>query len=206
MESESSTPHPNRSVEARAGGAPRFDLIDIVQTLTRRRRFIILVTVGALTIGALAYFAGKKKYKASAEVFIANPLFADRAYIFPSVGVPTIDYFGGEDMIDKAIVIGASESTLEEVARRNNLAKVYGLDTTTRKGRGKLLNMVGDLLMLKRSEYGNIKISYTDTDPQRAADVANTAVQVLEDVYYNFYSSKRGQRYCNAYRQSGLYA
>ena len=185
--------HSHNNPETRAHTTPRFDLIDVVQTLARRGRFIVLVTLAAVAVGTLAYFFGKKTFKATAEVFIANPVYADRAYIYPAVGVPTIDYFGGEDMIDKAIAISTAESTLEEVARRTGLAKAYEMDTTTLKGRAKLLRLIGDLLVLKRSEYGNLKISYTDKDPVRAATVANAAVQVLEDVYYKFYSSKRGE-------------
>lgn len=187
---ESSYTHPETRP---VGAAPRFDLIDVVQTLVRRRRFIILVTVAALIVGAIAHFVSKKKYKATAEVFLSNPLLGDRSYVFPSVGVPAIDYFGGEDMIDKAMVIGSADNTLEELARRHGLAKAYGIDTTTRKGRTKLLKTLADLLVLKRTEYGNMRVSYTDTDPQRAADVANSAVQVLENAYYRFYSAKRGQ-------------
>ncbi len=187
---ESSHTQPQTSA---GSGSPRFDLIDVVQTLVHRRRFILLVTVAALVVGALTHFVSKKKYKATTEVFLSNPLLNDRSYVFPSVGVPAIDYFGGEDMIDKAMVIGSSENTLEELARQHNLAKAYGIDTITLKGRAKLVKTMDEQLLLKRTEYGNLRVSYTDTDPRRAADVANSAVEAIEGGYHRFYSAKRRQ-------------
>ena len=83
---------------------PRFDLVDIVHTLRQRRRFIFIVMALTILVGVLFTFIRTKKYEAEAEFFLSNPLFADRNYLFRSHDMHFVDFFAGDDDIDKIIV------------------------------------------------------------------------------------------------------
>jgi len=180
--------------ETRHGsGVPRFDLVDIAQTLRRRRRTLLLCTLLALVGGALAYFLTPRKWSAMAEVLVANPLYADRNHIFPTQQVHLIDYFADEEAIDKAMVVGLSDRARGEVIARLRLDSVYKIDASTRKGQDKLARRYKGAYELKRTEYGNLTVAYTDTDPERAAQVANEAVAVLGEIFHQYYSGKREQ-------------
>ncbi len=171
---------------------PRFDLIDIAQALQRRRRFILIVAILAAAGGALAYFLTPKRYKASADVFINNPQYADRNSIFAQGQTQFIDKFGDEENVDKALVIGKSELARVLITQRAKLAQAYGIDTTTRAGMARLSKVFRKNFEMKRMEFQNVVVSYTDTDPDRAANVADLAVRVIEEIYHGYYATMQG--------------
>lgn len=171
---------------------PRFDLVDIAQTLKRRGIFILIVTLLAAGVGALFFFMSPTRYKATSEFFVANPQYADRNNTFTKEQTSYIDYFGDEEDIDKALVIGNSELARQLIIQRNKLAAAYKLDTAKAGDMAKLSKMYRKNLDIKRTEYRSVKVSYTDTDPDRAANVCNSVVYTIEELYHGYYSRMRG--------------
>src|SRR5690606_20723896 len=94
---------------------PRFDLVDIIRIIERRRRFVITVTLISVALGLLFYFVRQKKYKAEAAFFVSNPLYADRSTMFGNADSRYTDYFGGEDDIDRVIALAGSDTIVMEV-------------------------------------------------------------------------------------------
>src|SRR5690606_20823244 len=117
---------------------PRFDLVDIAKTLQKRSRYILIITIAATAVGAVLHFLLPKKYEATAELFVANPLYADRGNIFRNRNAEFINYFGNEDDIDKVIAIAKSDLARKIILEKQDLAKVYGFDTSKKDDRMKL--------------------------------------------------------------------
>jgi uncharacterized protein involved in exopolysaccharide biosynthesis len=174
---------------------PRFDLVDIAKALKKRARFILIVTIAAAITGAVFYLVSEKKYQGRAEFFVSNPLYSDRNNVFRTFESQFIDYFGDEDDIDKVLAIAKSEVVRARVIETLDLGKVYKLDTSNVKDMIKLTNRFKKSYDFKRSEYQNVEISYTDTDPQIAANVANGTVRVIEEVYRGYYNNIRQNVY-----------
>ena len=174
---------------------PRFDLVDIVHTLRQRRRFIFIVMALTILVGVLFTFIRTKKYEAEAEFFLSNPLFADRNYLFRSHDMHFVDFFAGDDDIDKIIVTAESDLVKDQVMKNLNLAAAYKIDTTKPEERNKLRNMYKKRLNIKRTEYRHLVLKYTDTDPDRAAAVANEHIRVTEATYRNYYNTIKGYAY-----------
>ena len=170
---------------------PRFDLIDMVQTAYRRRRFIILVTLAAAAVGAVGHLVGKKKYKATSEFIVANPMYSDRNHFYRVNTDRYVDYFAGEDDIDRVIAIAQSDAVKNEVVRRRGLFAKYKLDSTKRDDVFKLSQLWKKHLSVMRTEYKNMEISFTDEDPEVAAAVANETVNVVEEIYRGYYMNIR---------------
>lgn len=170
---------------------PRFDLIDVVQTIRQRRRFVISVTVIAALLGAAFYLLKKKKYEAKTEFLVANPLYADRNNIFRTVDAKFVDYIGGDDDLDRVTVIGESDTVKMAVIRSQHLAEAYKIDTTKPKELQKLKELFKNSFDIKRTEYKDVILTYTDTDPLRAANVANASVQEIEQTFRGYYNNMR---------------
>jgi hypothetical protein len=183
--------HSNDPHVTSSESATRFDLIDIVQTLQRKWRTVLLLTLLAAVLGAVTYFLTAKKYKASAEIFVTNPQYADRNRLFADQQTYFIDYFADENTNDRALVIAKSDNAKSQIIYRNKLNEVYGLDTSKRSDEAALGKRFKGAYEAKRTEYGSLLISFTDKDPERAANVANDAVQVIESIFHNFFSEMR---------------
>lgn len=169
----------------------RFDLIDIAQTLQRRKGFIFLIAILAAVLGAAAWLLGTRKYKAYASVLVANPLYSDRNNLFRNDKVTFVDYFGREDDIDKVLAVAKSDQTHGIIINYMQLAKTYKLDTSKEDDRVELSTRFKKSFDTKRTEYQNVEISYTDPDPKLAADLANNAVRLIDEIYSGYYNGLR---------------
>jgi uncharacterized protein involved in exopolysaccharide biosynthesis len=174
---------------------PRFDLVDIAQTIRNRRRFIIGITVAAAVLGTVFYLLQKKTYKASSEFIVSNPQYADRANLFRTTEARFIDYFAGEDDIDRVIAIAKSDLVKNQVIDNMHLFEAHKLDPNKPKDAEKMSGIFKKNFDVNRTEYKNMEISYVDEDPKRAADVTNEAVRVIELTYRNYYNNLKGRIY-----------
>ena len=94
-----------------------FDLVDIIRTLQKKRRFIIIMTLVAIVLGCLFLAIRHKKYKGAATFFVNNPLYGDRSTLFRSEEMRYVDYFGGDDEVDKIMALANSDTVRDRIIR-----------------------------------------------------------------------------------------
>ena len=102
-----------------------------------------------------------------------------------------MDYFGREDDIDKVLAVAKSDQTKGVIVNQMELAKKYGYDTSKEKDRVELSTRFSKSLEVKRTEYQNVEVTYTDPDPRLAANVTNNAVRIIDEIYTGYYNSLR---------------
>lgn len=167
---------------------PYFDLVDIIRAIQKHRRFIIIVTVVAAILGGLFFAVRKKKYKAEAKFLVTNPLYGDRNYLFRNRDTRFIDYFGGDDDLDKVTALAGSDTVRDRIIRNCQFQEVYKSDINDPKGHAYLMGIFNKSFNIKRTEYKDMEVSYIAYDAQTAANVANMSVQVLEEVFRSYYT------------------
>ena len=166
----------------------------IANNIYKHRRAIMIISIIADIAGAVFYWVGLRKYEATAEFIIRNPLYGDRNNLYSS-NDRTYDYFGNEEDIDKILLLSTSDIVQGQVIRNMNLSEAYKIDTTTRRGALDLEKKFNSNLRMIRTEFKGILLNYTDTDPERAAAVANETVRILEKEYGGFYKDMRQNVY-----------
>jgi uncharacterized protein involved in exopolysaccharide biosynthesis len=170
---------------------PSFDLVDVIRTVQKQKRFIIIITVIAVALGGVFLLVKKKKYKARAVFLVNNPLYGDRNTLFRSYETRYVDYFGGDDDLDKITAFANSDTVRDLVIRKCQFQEIYKQDINTPKGHAALMGIFDRNFNLKRSEYKDLEISYIAYDAQTAATVANTAFDVLEEMYRRYYTAMK---------------
>jgi uncharacterized protein involved in exopolysaccharide biosynthesis len=168
-----------------------FDLVDIIRTIQKRKGFIIIITVIAMALGGAFLLVKKKKYKAGTKFLVTNPLYGDRNTIFRAYESRWVDFFGGDDDLDKVIAFCNSDTVRERIIRNSQFQTVYNQDINDPKGFSSLMNIFKKNFNVKRSEYKDIEVSYVAYEPQTAANVSNMAVQVIEETYRSYYNSMK---------------
>ncbi|MCB0698487.1 MAG: hypothetical protein H6551_11480 [Chitinophagales bacterium] len=166
---------------------PRFDLVDIAQTLHKRRKMLLIAVIISALLGGLFYVVGQKKYKAEAEYIVSNPLYADRNNLFRTRDTRFVDYFGGDDDIDRILSIANSDTLRNAVLDKLNLWEVYKLDKSNPDDRLEMRERFQKHFKMERTEYTTAKVYYTDTDPDRAAEVVNLAMEICENIFRGYY-------------------
>ncbi|RYD52748.1 MAG: hypothetical protein EOP52_00955 [Sphingobacteriales bacterium] len=175
--------------ETLAAAPIRYDLLDIFQTLLRRRTFILVVTGLAFLIGLLVYLLTPPSYKANAEVILGNPMYSDRSRLF-SQGA-ALDYFAPEQINDRALAIANSDQVKREIIARNQLQTAYKVNMKKEGAMDNLLERFGKDFSVRRTEFGSILVSFKNKTPQLAAQVANSAVSVIEENFNKYISGLR---------------
>lgn len=170
---------------------PSFDLIDVVRTIQKQKRIIIIITLAAIGLGAIFFVAKRKKFKASAHFLVNNPLYGDRNTLFRNYEQRYVDYFGGDDDLDRVSALLGSDTVRDRIIRNCQFQVVYNADINTEKGHDFLMGVFNKNFNVKRTEYKEMEVSYIAYDSVTAANVANMAVKVCEESFRNYYTSMK---------------
>ncbi len=172
--------------------APSFNLVEIIRILLKQKRLIILITVLAVALGGVFMLVKKKKYKAEARFFVNNPLYGDRNTLFRTSEQRYVDYFGGDDDLDKITALGNSDTVMDRIIRNCDFDKIYKFgDMNNDTSHAMYMSTFEKNFTLKRTEYKDIVVSYTAYRPEDAANVANMSVKVLEETFRHYYTSMK---------------
>jgi tyrosine-protein kinase Etk/Wzc len=82
---------------------------------------------------------------------------------------------------------------VDYMVRRFHLYDVYGLDSTTQKGRAKVREYFRNLYTASKNKNDAIELSIEDTDPQRAANMANAARDKINEVAQRLIKSSQAR-------------
>jgi tyrosine-protein kinase Etk/Wzc len=161
---------------------PASSLMDFLSVITKHKkfisRFILLVTVLTTIIALLL----PKWYKSTASVFPAEKAdllgglegIASLAKSFSPA--KALSSLSGNSETDRYIAILKSSTVLNAVIQKFDLVHVY--DITSYPGEKTMKELLDNVDFTVENE-GNITITVYDKDPQRAADMANYFVEML---------------------------
>ncbi|MDX1651778.1 MAG: Wzz/FepE/Etk N-terminal domain-containing protein [Brumimicrobium sp.] len=128
--------------------------------------------------------------------FLMTVLYESNAIVFPAA-TSTVSYseqrnakanamdFGEEEHAEQLIQILQSSRIRHRIINDFDLAKVYEIDRNDENFNHKLGEAYQKHISFERTRYGSIDISVLDTDPERAAQIANRIVTLIDTVKNN---------------------
>lgn len=159
-------------------------ILDFFSVIAKWRRllmwFVLLTTATTIVIT----FLSPKWYKASARVFPAEqtslfPGLEGISSVARTFGVGgTLRSITGSNELDRYLAILKSESALMKVIERFDLTRLYEITSYPRE---KTLKELISNTEFEIEDEGGLSISVYDKDPERAANMANYFVQVLNE-------------------------
>lgn len=146
-----------------------------VKLLMRWKMQFIIVTV--IAVIAAAVFSSewfiKPRYKSSTTVYPAN--------IIP---------FSEESTTEQILQMLESNHIRDLVIKKFDLAKHYEVDTSAKDAQTQLIGQWKKFVSISKNEYESVDIEVTDTDPQRAADIANDILFQLDNKISSLHKEK----------------
>jgi uncharacterized protein involved in exopolysaccharide biosynthesis len=173
---------------------PGLNLPDLIVTVRKHKILILIISFVSAAAAAVFYLAGPRKYEGRTEFLIRNPLFGDRANLYNS-DQKIFDYFADEDDVNRILLLAESDIVRSQVIRNMRLDYIYKVDGATRKGQLTAERKYNKSLNVVRTEYKDVVLTFVDTDPERAAAVANEIVRVVDEVYSGYYKETRKLMY-----------
>lgn len=150
--------------------------LHVIDTLWKWRIHLLTVLLITGIVVSAVMLSKPNYYKAStifypASTSIQKPVFTEADQ--------NINYYGDDHDVDRMLSIATSGDTKWEIVEELNLRAHFSLgdeDEDTEK----LMKLFNKMYRVMKTEYDAVKIVFQDTDPKKAAEVANYARQKVD--------------------------
>lgn len=140
--------------------------------------FVLLCTLG----GALAALVLPKQYVSVATVVPANPLLADKTFLFGGNVQELNSVYGVEEDLDRLLATATLDGNLNFLADSFRLTEHYGITGKPEKAHTAAFKKIKKNSRIVKTETGSVKIYVWDTDRNLAAAMANALVAKTEQL------------------------
>jgi tyrosine-protein kinase Etk/Wzc len=161
------------------------DFLDYLFVLLKWKRFIIINVLAVTLLAMGVSFVLPKWYKATASVLppkepdMFGTLGAASSVLKGLSGGRTLKGLGQTQGAYNYFAILKSRTAMEAVVRRFDLINVYEIPDSSME---KAVKVLTENTMFETADDDNITIEVLDRDPQRAADMANFFVELLNEL------------------------
>lgn len=157
-----------------------------VELYQNRKRLLINFLIVAIVGGVVAFLL-PKWYKATTTILPPSQQFGGFSMSALQSALPmgALSFLGGGDETLTYVAILESYSAMEAVAKKFNLTELYEAEHIQ-----KTVTMLRSNVDIELSPEGTIIVEVYDTDPHRAADIANAFVFYLDSLNTNLKTKK----------------
>jgi LPS O-antigen subunit length determinant protein (WzzB/FepE family) len=147
-----------------------------------RKKLIIISSIAAVATAIIA--------------FLMTPLFLSTAIVFPAA-TSSVSFseqrnakassmdFGEEEQAEQLVQILQSSQIRNRVIEKFELMKHYEIDADDANKNYKLMKAYNNHISFTRTRFGSIQIDVLDRVPEKAADIANHIVDLIDSVKNN---------------------
>ncbi|MGM0503991.1 MAG: Wzz/FepE/Etk N-terminal domain-containing protein [Bacteroidota bacterium] len=159
-----------------------FNSMDIIRFIFNHKWPIITITVIAAIASVIVSLVITPKFKSSVIFYPKTQVAASHALTTSELIDPDdhIMNFGDEEATEQLIQTLYSEDIRFNIIEKFDLMHHYQIDADSEYPMTKLHEEYSDNIRFKRTEYMAVEIEVMDTDPQMAADIANTIAALLD--------------------------
>jgi uncharacterized protein involved in exopolysaccharide biosynthesis len=146
-----------------------------------KKRKILMITSGIVMVCSIVVS------------LLLTPVFRSTAVVFPAA-TSTVSFseqrnakaasmdFGEEEQAEQLVQILQSSRIRDKIVEQFDLMKHYNISPSDPNKHFKLVEKYNDHFLFVRTRYGSIQIDVLDREPQRAADMANKIVDLIDTV------------------------
>lgn len=160
-----------------------FDSSNLIIFLYKWRKPLLIVMLVAL-FGSWFFSSPwfiTPKFKSTVIMFPASSSSISQSLLNEQpIKGQDITAFGEDDQAEQLLQILHSNKIRDKIVRQFNLMKHYDIDSTSTLKYSILFKEYDDNITFRRTEFMAVQISVFDTDPQIAADIANTIASLLD--------------------------
>lgn len=158
-----------------------FNLLELIKIILKWKVPIVIFVLIAAIGGVVVSLLLDNYYKSKSIFYPTNLSITDRQMLFSeATGDMLPSYFGNRQDVERVLTITKSDPLIDYMVNKFNLHKVYDIDTTNEDWRFRVKREFKSNFTAKKTKLGAVKISILDTDPQRAAKMVNSMVNVID--------------------------
>lgn len=160
------------------GQDQNFNSNELIAFLWSKRKLLLIVTAIALVSSVIVSMLMTPYYMSRAVVFPTKSNSVD----FNSNGRNSVVEFGDEADAERLLQVLISPEIRDSLTQKHNLYAHYDIDTNAYQAKYKFQQAYEGNVKFNRTRYNSINIDVYDTDPKKAADMANDIVRLVDTV------------------------
>jgi len=153
----------------------------IAGTLYAWRKHILYITLGTFILSVLLSLLMKNYYQGKTVFYAASQDLFKPEKVFGGSQQDMFYYGSGED-IDRILTVGGSNEVIDFLIDSFDLWKVYKIKEENALARYKIRKAVRENFNITLTKQDALELTVEDTDPQRAADMANAARDMIDHI------------------------
>lgn len=154
----------------------------------RKRKLLLIVTAIAAVVSIVVSF-------------LLTPIYRSTAIVFPAA-TSTVSFseqrnakaaamdFGEEEQAEQLVQILQSSRIRDKIVSQFDLMNHYEIDSKDPNKYFKLVKQYNSNFLFVRTRFGSIQIDVLDVNPQKAADMANKIVDLIDTVKNNMVAER----------------
>lgn len=162
-----------------------FNLLDILRIIFKRRLFILATCAIVGVVAVVTVLLMPNYYEATTSFYPASPALIDPNRLF-ATSESGIEYYGTDDEVNQLLSAAESKSLLDYMVKKFDLYTVYDIDSTKKKAPHKVRKKLSKRYSVLKNVNDGIDVSIEDTDPKRAAAMANTIREKIDEIHSQF--------------------
>jgi uncharacterized protein involved in exopolysaccharide biosynthesis len=159
--------------------APNYNLFDLLHVLLKWKKPILYVSLSAAVISSIISFLVPVYYKSTAIFYAYNLKSFDPRNISSE---EVMEIFGDKEDADRLVTIGSSSGLENRMITKFNLFKRYDIDSTDTYARTNVVETLRANMNVIKNERSAIEVTVYDKDPAIAAQMANEAVKIMDEI------------------------
>jgi uncharacterized protein involved in exopolysaccharide biosynthesis len=159
----------------------QFDLFDIIRIGLKWKMKILIFSVVVAVLAAVFFLTQKNYYNAYGSFFTGSAVMSGRVNLFRETPQEWVDYFGGENEVDRAYVIGNSAQVISYLIEKFKIRDHYEIDSTDKQAMKKTYKRFTKNFTINRSGFKHIEVNFTDEDQNLCHQVVNEAMNRIEN-------------------------
>ncbi len=159
---------------------PDLSIAGLFSLIWRHRKFLSILGGATIILAAIVSLLLTEYYRSHVIIFPAytNSIFLNES----SIRRGNISDFGEEEEAEQLLQIINSDEVMQKVIIKNDLYAHYRIAKDEKYSRSKIRQKYRSYVTAKRTKYNAIDVSVIDTDPQIAANIANSIAEFTDSV------------------------
>jgi len=162
-----------------------FDGSSILSFAIRRYKLLLVITLIAAVVSALASLTIHNRYKSEIVMFPTSQVSISRSIIEENYGTSKGDLMGiGEqEQVDQLLQVLESNEISSRLIKKYNLGEHYKINFKSKGAYTRLYKTLESNIKIGRTEYNSVVVDVWDEDAKIAASMANDIIDLTDTAY-----------------------
>ncbi|MCF8237708.1 MAG: hypothetical protein K9I85_06105 [Saprospiraceae bacterium] len=156
-------------------------LLGVLQIIYQWRKRLVFTTLGVGVATALISLLLANYYQATTTFYAANSDLTKPDRVFGPPG-SYVEYFGSGADIDRLLTIASGKDLLDRMIDTFDLFTLYHIDPQGDQARERARLKLSARMEVNQTKYDGMTIRIEDTDPNLAAEMANMARNIVDQM------------------------